>query len=554
MANPAWKKTAEKMVPKGTVPNPSKPSTALTLEWVHGYRGFDCRNNVRYVTHSGSQVAFTAAALSIVQDTTSAVESSSASQQRQQNYFGEHGDDIISTAVYEPSSTSSWTQVLMATGEIGKSPAIHLYVWKPSNTGKGGQFQSLACMRGLHLKGVCQLAFSTKGDRLFSVGVEYTIAVYNTEQGSPQFGKMVGSSQGPKDKVLHASVCGPTGDDFFTCGEKHVCLWKMQNNTPKSETGKLGEHKNKSFMSAARGKGGIAVVGTSEGDLLLFRGTELLKSGNGKPVHDKAVNAVWSNPTGEIVLSGGRDGNVIVWACDGESLTKLQSFLIFGYSQGVELPTPAPPPPIRSVCLSPDGRRIAVGTQTCEIVEFTKESNVPFVENPTDTNIKAFSIVVGHFKDELWGLAVRPSLDGGPETEFCTVGDDGFLRIWNIAEHKQLRCRDMQGMARCCAYSPDGQYIAVGFGGSVGKGKNKEDGLVRIYRSDDKLGMMTEVKEAKQWISCIKYSPDGATLGVGSRDNRFEFIYIFFINFNLSHFIPDVSFSFQYFSIQLKLF
>lgn len=67
MANPAWKKTAERMIPKALVPDPSKPTASLTLEWVHGYRGFDCRNNVYYVNPSGSQITFTAAALGIVQ-------------------------------------------------------------------------------------------------------------------------------------------------------------------------------------------------------------------------------------------------------------------------------------------------------------------------------------------------------------------------------------------------------------------------------------------------------------------------------------------------------
>ena len=54
MANPAWKKTAAAMVPdkykKGA--HKSKPASSLELEWVHGYRGFDARNNVRYVNDS----------------------------------------------------------------------------------------------------------------------------------------------------------------------------------------------------------------------------------------------------------------------------------------------------------------------------------------------------------------------------------------------------------------------------------------------------------------------------------------------------------------------
>lgn len=58
----------------------------------------------------------------------------------------------------------------------------------------------------------------------------------------------------------------------------------------------------------------------------------------------------------------------------------------------------------------------------------------------------------------------------------------------------------------------DGSQIAVGF----------KDGTVRIY--DKELEQLNCFKHSKEWISDVKYSPDGQKLAVGSHDNA---VYIY---------------------------
>ena len=65
-----------------------------------------------------------------------------------------------------------------------------------------------------------------------------------------------------------------------------------------------------------------------------------------------------------------------------------------------------------------------------------------------------------------------------------------------------------------------------------GKGTKNDDGMIRVYRDDpDKPSeppiQIFETKEAKQWISEIKFSPDGRTLAVGSHDNS---VYLYGVN------------------------
>jgi hypothetical protein len=235
LANPPWKKTAEKMTPKGCPRNPDKPEANLCLDWVHGYRGFDSRNNVRYASPDGSHFLFYAGALGIVQSIPD-VDSSEAATQV---YFGEHQDDVTCLAV-----CGEGGEVLAATGNMGKDAAIHL--WVPYSEGRASNSQSIACMVGSHPKGVSHLAFSLDGALLFSVGVEYTIAVYNVKRRDAKFGKLVASVQGPKGIALHACASGDNAaPEFVSCGEKHVVFWKVVQGAVRMEPVQLGALKNK---------------------------------------------------------------------------------------------------------------------------------------------------------------------------------------------------------------------------------------------------------------------------------------------------------------------
>ena len=221
MANPAWKKTAEKMTPTGNF-DPNKPSSSLTLDWVHGSRGFDCRNNVTYADKNCTNILFTAAALVIVQTNDKNEKNNmlkNVKSSKKQDYYGEHTDDIIAITMVEFWNENSESEngkkeengILIASGEIGKTPAINIYNWNnnnnnnnsnnnsdnnksnDNNNNNGGTYEMLVCAKGFHTTGISQLSFSKNGNRLFSVGLDYTVAVYDTKRDSrTTFGKMVG--------------------------------------------------------------------------------------------------------------------------------------------------------------------------------------------------------------------------------------------------------------------------------------------------------------------------------------------------------------------------
>ncbi|MED6272218.1 Echinoderm microtubule-associated protein-like 6 [Characodon lateralis] len=117
----------------GSLKRQKAPEEGLRLQFVHGYRGFDCRNNLFY-TQTG-EVVFHVAAVAVIYHRL---------QHSQQFYLG-HDDDILSLAVHPLKDYA-------ASAQVGRDPAIH--VW---------DIQSLKCLsllKGHHSKGVCALDFT----------------------------------------------------------------------------------------------------------------------------------------------------------------------------------------------------------------------------------------------------------------------------------------------------------------------------------------------------------------------------------------------------------
>lgn len=64
--------------------------------------------------------------------------------------------------------------------------------------------------------------------------------------------------------------------------------------------------------------------------------------------------------------------------------------------------------------------------------------------------------------------------------------------------------------------------LGKGLGGSVGRGKQAKDGAMVVLDSQS-LRIIHESKPSRQWISDVKYSPDGSILAIGSHDNSIYF-------------------------------
>jgi microtubule-associated protein-like 6 len=563
----------------------SAPDADLELCVVHGYRAYDTRDNVHYAWKKDEEdkkdhyhVVYHAAALGIMAtnpDPCYYGEGKEGNEKRcyEQQYNQDNTDDIKCLAVSEDGQ-------FIATGEVGKTPKI--VVWNVESC------RLERTLSGFHKREVSIVAFSFDKEKneakyLASIGKDdnHSICIYNFKTGN-----MVANAKGDKNLVFALEFVKEKINDNITvvqCGVNHVRVWTMNGRNLSSKKIKTGDSICTCLSLTNCLIDSSMLIATADGTIL-----RLCFDDKGKPKIDKnhtktqeetqhgTINSIHSvQVKGEkkaLVVTGCIEGIVRFWNYENGNLealddgkenlddgkqntvwrdewkTRWDRFqkelknewnvmkTVYKKKQPKEkkkkkkslkviIPVDKASPQIRSVCLHPGGKKLLVGTRGAEIVEFE-------IEVDHDYKVGTPSVVTrGHFKDEVWGLAV------GVTNFFVTTGDDGYVRVWNRKEGVQETCYRLGQlglsapvMARACALSSssgESRLLAVGLGGIVGRGKTKHDGKLVILKLNKVVDkgkdisrrelepMIGDIRKkspplhnAKGWISDLKFSPN----------------------------------------------
>ena len=242
------------------------------------YRGHDSRDNLFY-TASG-EVVYSSAGVGIVYNR----------KTHTQRFFLDHTDDIICVALH-PDGT------VAATGEIGKRCLV--CVWDIEN------LKCHAKLEGFHTRGVCGLAFSKDGDKLFSVGLDddHSIACWDWKKGAK-----IADSKGDKSLIIAIKV-SPYDDTIVTVGVKHIKFWVIFGKGLRASKGSVGKKgKVQTHLSIEFGGPNVTLTGTSDGSIYAWKGNQLFKV---VQAHEGPVFDLNSYDTS--ILSGGKDGTPARW-------------------------------------------------------------------------------------------------------------------------------------------------------------------------------------------------------------------------------------------------
>jgi WD40 repeat protein len=196
-------------------------------------------------------------------------------------------------------------------------------------------------------------------------------------------------------------------------------------------------------------------------------------------------------------VGGHKDNTLKIWQYHDGKVTPMEKYTKdFGF-------------PLQAVKWDWDGARLAVGGDEGSILVhkvtkegYTSEIVVQKAHDNSDLD-----------KSEVWGLDFHPS-----NKSYVSASDDGSVRLWDVAKKLMLKRIDFPDeMIRDCAFSPNGQFLAVG----------TRKGTVYIVDGTTLKILHTPVvpndaQVLKKQEMSLAWYPSGRFLAVGKGDGSIE--------------------------------
>ena len=257
MASKPWKGALRE--PTGFIKPPfnqgQAPKIRMDLEYVHGYRSRDCKNNIAYL--DDDRIVYHAAAVGVVMDKTG----------NTQQFFNQHTDDILSIAFHPD-------KILVATGQLGPKPPI--CVWNTTTCQLVSKFQ------GKLLKGVRSLAFSPSGTYLAGIDMDtyHMLAIYDINAGS-----LVTVCKTDPSLVLQVVFKSET--ELVTVGVKHYMFWQFNHQNLVSKRGIFKTNNN--ILGCVAATSDMILTGNVLGELYQWSANSISTV---KKVHTKTLDCI----------------------------------------------------------------------------------------------------------------------------------------------------------------------------------------------------------------------------------------------------------------------
>ncbi|KAB0369068.1 hypothetical protein FD755_019073 [Muntiacus reevesi] len=432
------------------------PTKRLKLEWVYGYRGRDCRNNL-YLLPTGETVYFIASVVVLY----------NVEEQLQRHYAG-HNDDVKCLAVHPDRVTIATGQVA-GTSKDGKQLPPHVRIWDS------------VTLNTLHVIGigffdraVTCIAFSKSngGSNLCAVddSNDHVLSVWDWQKE-----ERLADVKCSNEAVFAADFHPTDTNIIVTCGKSHLYFWTLEGSSLIKKQGLFEKQEKPKFVLCVTfSENGDTITGDSSGNILVWgKGTNRISYAV-PGAHEGGIFALCMLRDGTLVSGGGKDRKLISWDGNYQKLHKTEIPEQFG--------------PIRTVAEG-KGDVILIGTTRNFVLQGTLSGDFT-------------PITQGH-TDELWGLAIHAS-----KPQFLTCGHDRHATLWDAVGHRPVWDKIIEDPAQSSGFHPSGSVVAVG----------TLTGRWFVFDTETK-DLVTVHTDGNEQLSVMRYSPDGNFLAIGSHDN-----------------------------------
>ncbi|XP_075239148.1 echinoderm microtubule-associated protein-like 2 isoform X2 [Convolutriloba macropyga] len=438
-----------------------EPSENLKLEWVFGYRGKDCRNNI-LVLESG-ELCYFAAATAVMFNT----------ETQTQRFYQEHTDDIKSIALHPDKVTVASGQVAGHAETEGKP---HVRVWNSTT------LETMHVIgEGVFGRGVCCVSFSKMdgGELLCAVDEsnEHVVSVWEWKSE-----KKITEQKGSQDPVSSMEWHPRRPGTLVMCGKSAVVFWTFAEDRLNKKSGLFEKHDKPKFVTcSAFAENDHVITGDSNGNIFAWSVDDNKIKNAIEGAHDGPIFAMCAVANNSIISGGAKDLTVSLF--EMENFSKVRDLTTLPDNIGG----------VRQLVTSADGEKVFLGTTRNCILEgpFTSEQPQEFK-----------SLMSGHF-EQLWGAAIHPT-----EPKFLTCGQDKLVVLWSTETKQPLWTKLVDYPLQSVAFHPTENVAA--FGTSEGKW------FAMDLETQEVLTLHSDPKEQND---CIAYSPDASMLAVGSHDN-----------------------------------
>jgi WD40 repeat protein/serine/threonine protein kinase len=329
-----------------------------------------------------------------------------------------------------------------------------------------------------HADQVWSVAFSPDGQRLASGSRDGTVKVWDADTGQE-----TRTFKGHTSLVWSVAF-SPDGRRLASASlDKTVKVWETATgHLACTLSGHTGQVQSVTFSP----DGKRLATASQDSTVKVWDGTtgqEVLTLGG----HTAAVFGVAFSPDGRRLASGASDATIKLW----DVLTGREVLTLRGHSGG-----------IRSVAFSRDGHRLvsASADGTVRIWDATPPS-----EGEPDPGCLTLP---GHA-----GTVDAAAFHPKDPRLLASAGADGTIRLWDARTGKALQIRNIHTPGRGLqglAFSPDGQRLAFGGGGSRERGWTARVWDTRKWQDVPPSPLATE-----NTVRSVAFSPDGRLLAAG---------------------------------------